>query len=162
MKTKNVPLAQQEGFSQSVGVLPEGCRPEGETPTALQTNPSNIPDVQVKTTQRPPRRKFSTVYKLKILEAYDACDSALARGALLRKEGLYSSRISTWKKQLQNGKFISKKTPKSILLNQQQAREITSLKKKLAQAEAIIDIQKKVSQLLSISDLDHEKNEVSS
>lgn len=159
MKTENVSLVQQEGISQAAGVSPGGRRPEGETPAEA---PQNNPDPQVKTTQRPPRRIFSTAYKLKILEAYDACDNALARGALLRKEGLYSSRISTWKKQLQNGKFGSRKTPKSILLNQQQAREIVSLKKKLAQAEAIIDIQKKVSQLLSMNVLDHAENEAQS
>ncbi len=59
---------------------------------------------------------------------------------MLRKEGLYSSRISTWKKELQNGKILSQKTSPLILLTQQQTREIASLKKKLAQAEAIIAV----------------------
>ncbi|MHB9057179.1 MAG: hypothetical protein ACYC2P_13700 [Paludibacteraceae bacterium] len=163
MKTENVSLVQKGSMSQAADVSLEGRRPEGETSaSAPQNTPANIPDVQVKTIQRTPRRTFSAAYKLKILEAYDACDNALARGALLRKEGLYSSRISTWKKQLQNGKFVSRKTPKAILLHQQQAREIASLKKKLAQAEAIIDIQKKVSQLLSINVLDQEVSETQS
>lgn len=56
-------------------------------------------NILLKPGQRAPRRKFSVAYKLQILEAYEACDNALARGALLRKEGLYASRLSTWRKQ---------------------------------------------------------------
>ncbi|MCW5588766.1 MAG: hypothetical protein KIT80_24120 [Chitinophagaceae bacterium] len=163
MTTKKRTLAQEEDFPQTADVLPEGRRPQGETSAAApQTTPTDIADVQVKVPRRSSRRKFSTDYKLKILEAYDACDNALARGALLRKEALYSSRISTWKKQLHNGRSVTKKTPKSILLHQQQEREIAALKKKLAQAEAIIDIQKKVSQLLSLNVLNHEESETKS
>lgn len=100
---------------------------------------------------KPPRRTFSKAYKLKILDAYDACDTREARGALLRKEGLYSSRITTWKKLRAEGKLDIKRKPnntKSSPTDQQLTRENAKLKKKLAQAEAIIDIQKKVSALL--------------
>ncbi|PEQ14971.1 transposase [Piscirickettsia salmonis] len=72
----------------------------------------------------------------------------MARGELLRKEGLYSSRISTWKKERETGKlggkYKNKSDKKMKLLSQENIR----LKKKLAQAEAIIDLQKKVSDLL--------------
>lgn len=65
-----------------------------------------IPNPQVTIRgQRSPRRQFSTAYKLQILDAYDACDNALARGALLRKEGLYHARLSTWRKQRDEGKL---------------------------------------------------------
>lgn len=117
------------------------------------------PQVKVKQ-QKAPRRKFSNAYKLQILNALDACKNGDERGALLRKEGLYYARISLWKKQFQNGKFASNKTPKSILLTQQLTREIASLKKKLSQAEAIIDLQKKVSELLSVSILGHDMSEM--
>ncbi|QNR82659.1 hypothetical protein [Piscirickettsia salmonis] len=59
---------------------------------------SEIPNPQVKEKQSSPRRSFKTAYKIRILAEYDACSNQLARGELLRKEGLYSSRISTWKR----------------------------------------------------------------
>src|SRR3990167_9617024 len=72
-------------------------------------------DTQVKTKkQRAPKRTFSNAYKLQILNTFDACSTAAERAALLRKEGLYYARISTWRKQLQGGRFVSNKTPKSI------------------------------------------------
>jgi len=121
------------------------------------------PDTQVKMKQqRAPKRKFTNTYKLQILNEFDACKNSEERGTLLRREGLYYARISAWKKQVQQGKSFSSKTPKSILLNQQLAREVASLKKKLLQAEAIIDLQKKVSELLSMNILNHDMNETSS
>ena len=56
-------------------------------------------DPQVLATSTP-RRKFTKPYKLKILTAYDACSNASERGALLRREGIYHARISSWRKQL--------------------------------------------------------------
>ena len=120
-------------------------------------------DTQVKMKQqRAPKRKFSNAYKLQILNALDACKNGNERVALLRKEGLYYARVSTWKKQFEHEQLASKKSPKSILLTQQLTREVTSLKKKLSQAEAIIDLQKKISELLSINILDHDMSETSS
>lgn len=110
--------------------------------------------------QRAPKRKFSHAYKLQVLNTLDACKTAEERAALLRKEGLYYARISTWKKQFQNGKFVANKAPKSVLLTQQLNREVATLKKKLLQAEAIIDLQKKVSELLSINIREHDASEM--
>lgn len=163
MTPENHGSAQQDHSTQPAGVLPEGRRPEGKTPAGTpQNTPRPIPDVQVKVVQRAPRRKFSTTYKLKILEDYEACDNALARGALLRKEGLYHARLSTWRKQRDEGKFSATAKgaiPKSVATNQQLARENAQLKKKLAQAEAIIEIQKKVSDLFGTHILSNESNE---
>jgi transposase-like protein len=106
------------------------------------------------------RRKFTKAYKLKILTAYDACGNALERGALLRREGIYHARISSWRKQLgvcDGGKKAAAKTPRIDHM----AREIEQLKKKLAQAQAVIDLQKKVSELLGTHILSHDSNEVS-
>ncbi len=117
-------------------------------------------DTQVKAKkQKAPKRQFSNAYKWQILNAFDACKNSHERAALLRREGLYYARVSTWKKQFKNGPFISNKTPKSILLSQQLTREVVSLKKKLSQAEAIIEIQKKVSELLSINILEPNTSE---
>jgi transposase len=120
-------------------------------------------DTQVKMKQqRAPKRKFSNTYKLQILNLLDACKTGEERSILLRKEGLYYARVSTWKKQFQNRKFVENKTQKSVLLTQQLSREVTSLKKKLSQAEAVIDLQKKVSELLLTNVLNYDGSEMSS
>ncbi len=156
-------LAQQDSI-QPAGVLPEGRRPEGKTPAGSPENPpASIPDVQVRAKEAAPRRKFSAAYKLKILEEYEACDNALARGALLRKEGLYNSRLSAWRKQRDQGKLSAKakgKIAKSVLVNQKLTRENAQLKKKLDQAQAIIEIQKKVSDLFGTYILPAENSEI--
>lgn len=139
---------------------PEGTKPNEEQIKNLNLETLNL-DTQVKAKkERAPKRKFSNAYKLQILNAIDACKKGDERAALLRKEGLYYARISQWKKQFQDGKTTSNKTPKSILLTQQLTREVASLKKKLSHAEAIIDLQKKVSELLSINVLDHDESEI--
>lgn len=111
------------------------------------TDPSS--DSQVKVRRHySPRRSFDTAYKLRVLSAYDACETIAERGALLRKEGLYHSRISAWKQQLNNSKLNSGRKKLKALRTDHLIRENEQLKKKLAQAEAIIDLQKKVSELL--------------
>lgn len=116
-------------------------------------------DPQVKAT-RAPRRQFTNAYKLKFLTSYDACANASERGELLRREGLYYARVSTWRRQLgMNGD--GKKTSSNARRTDHMAREIEQLKKKLAQAQAVIDLQKKVSELLGTHILSHDSNEVS-
>lgn len=107
------------------------------------------------------RRKFSTTDKLKMLEAFDACKNVLDGNAFLRKNGLYSSSITKWRKELseKNSNKVNSKTYKLTLAHNQIMRENTMLKKKLAQAEAIIDLQKKVSELLSTHVLDQTTSE---
>lgn len=131
--------------------------------TSIENNQIDISkaapaDPQVKATGTP-KRKFTNGYKLKILTAYDACSSASERGALLRRESIYHSRISAWRNQLgmsNSGKKVVAKTARIDHM----AREIEQLKKKLAQAQAIIDLQKKVSELLGTHILSHDSNEV--
>jgi transposase len=140
----------------------DGTKPIEEQIKNLNLDTLNL-DTQVKMKQqKAPKRKFSNAYKLQLLNALDACKNSNERVALLRKEGVYSARISEWRKQFQQRQLTSNKTPKSILLTQQLTREVTSLKKKLSQAEAIIELQKKISELLSINILDHDTNEISS
>lgn len=146
MSKKNTEIVSaQENSNCSASVSVEGCELEAKT----SAEAANIPDVQVKPTgQQAPRRRLSTAYKLKILEAYDACDNSLARGALLRKEGLYHSSLTAWRKLRDENKLNHQaKNSKSTLNNQKLSRENARLKNKLEQAEAIIEIQKKVSEL---------------
>ncbi len=124
----------------------------------IDTSKAVPADPQVKATSIP-KRKFTNGYKLKILTAYDACRSASERGALLRRESIYHSRISAWRNQLgmnDSGKKAVAKTARTDHM----AREIEQLKKKLAQAQAIIDLQKKVSELLGTHILSHDSSEV--
>lgn len=115
---------------------------------------SLAPDPQVQA-NRSPKRHFTKAYKLKVLTAYNACTSSAERGTLLRREGIYHSRISAWRQQFgmtaegNKGKSNTKRTDHLIKENEQ-------LKRKLAQAEAIIDLQKKVSELLGTHILPHE------
>jgi transposase len=106
-----------------------------------------------------PRRSFDTAYKLRILAAYSACETASDRGALLRKEGLYHSRICLWRQQFENSKLTDKKQSRNTPRTDHLVRENEQLKKKLAHAEAIIDLQKKISELLGAPILQAEKIE---
>lgn len=108
-------------------------------------NPNVIPKKQ-----RALRRKFDVAYKTRVLAAYDACDTPAARGALLRREGLYQARIIAWKHQQTTGKSVAAKGEKNTRRMDHLLFEIAQLKKKMAQAEAIIDIQKKVSELFGM------------
>ncbi len=98
---------------------------------------------------------------MKILREIDGCKEAGEIGALLRREGLYSSTITHWRKQRDNGAFVGlgpkkrgrkpgrRKDP-MVVENDRLRRENARLQQKLGQAEAIIEIQKKVSQVLGI------------
>jgi len=117
-------------------------------------------DPQVKAINQT-RRSFTKAYKLKILVAYNACANSSERGALLRREGLYHSRIADWRKEF-GAKDGVKKAASKTQRTDHLVREVEQLKKKLAQAQAVIDLQKKVSELLGTHVLSHESNEVSS
>ncbi len=111
-------------------------------------------------TEKPVRRRFSTEYKLRILAETDACTEMGQIGELLRREGLYNSILSTWRKQRKEGtlagltpKRRGRKSKKKNPLADEVAklqRENQSLKNKLRKAELVIDVQKKVSEMLDI------------
>jgi len=103
------------------------------------------------------KRHYTAEYKRRILQEYEACTEPGARGALLRREGLYSSNLSNWRRQRERGELAGlaarKRGPKAdpqAVENARLRRENERLKKRLEQAELIIDVQKKVSQLLGI------------
>jgi transposase-like protein len=110
--------------------------------------------------EKPVRRRFTVEYKLRMLAEADACSEPGMLGELLRREGLYSSHLSTWRRQRDEGALAGlapkrrgrKPKPKNPLAdeNEQLRRENQRLKEKLRQAELIIDVQKKVSEMLNI------------
>jgi hypothetical protein len=109
---------------------------------------------QVKATSAP-NRKFTAQYKQQILIAFDACKNPLERGELLRREALYSTHISSWRRLFKPDNENKKEASKAQRMDQL-VNEIEQLKKKLAHAQAIIDLQKKVSELLGTYILPHE------
>ena len=116
------------------------------------------PSVEV--LERPVRRRFTVEYKARILAEADACTEPGTLGGLLRREGLYSSHLTTWRRQRDEGALAGltpkrrgrKAKPKNPLADEvaRLQRENQRLKEQLRQAELIIDVQKKVSEMLRI------------
>ena len=109
---------------------------------------------------RAKRRQFSAEYKLRILEEVDACTKRGEIGALLRREGLYSSHLSKWRQQRTLGqleglspKKRGRKAPDPAEVELARLRqENERLSARLEQAEIIIDVQKKLSRLLGLTE----------
>ena len=123
----------------------------GGSPTLEPDAVPVSPDSEVPA--RHARRRFTTAYKLKILRQADACTRHGELGALLRKEGLYSSHIVTWRQQRETGLTPKKRGRKPTAVHphlkklEQENRRLTS---RLQKAEALLAFQKKVSELLQI------------
>lgn len=100
------------------------------------------------------RRRFTAEYKRRIALEAEQCEQPGEIGALLRREGLYSSVVARWRRQLREEPLSpSKKSGKKGKLTPAQEvarlqRENERLKEKLRQAELIIDVQKKVSEMM--------------
>ena len=124
---------------------------------------TEVPDPEV--VPRAKRRQFSARYKLQILEEVDQCDQPGQIGAVLRREGLYSSHLTTWRRQRAAGQLQGlrpkkrgrKPDPQAVELARLQ-RENERLKARLEQAETIIEVQKKLSQMLGLAPA--EKDEI--
>ena len=114
------------------------------------------------------RRRFSAEEKLRILEEADACTEPGELGALLRREGLYSSYLSRWRRARVRGQLDGlspEKRGRKPLCDAAMARELARLERenerlqaRLEQAEAIIEVQKKLSGLLGLGVRENESN----
>ena len=105
------------------------------------------------------RRTFTTEYKRRILREADACKRPGEMGALLRREGLYSSHVTEWRAARDRGELAGKTRPRGPKPKQVDARdariaelerETVRLQLRLRRAEAIVDLQKKVAELLGM------------
>jgi transposase-like protein len=101
------------------------------------------------------RRVFSPEYKLAILAEYDRCTESGEKGAILRREGLYSSLITDWRRQHRQGLLKAAvgredggRGGPTYTETKKLRAEVARLQTKLAQAEAVIDVQGKVHALL--------------
>jgi len=123
-----------------------GRRPTG-TPEGARTT---------ETLPKATRRTYSAEYKRRIVRQAADCQPGQI-GALLRREGLYTSQLSTWRRQHERGalKALSQsrgRRPSRLIANQELSRlekENARLKEELRKAQVIIEVQKKVSTLLS-------------
>jgi transposase len=124
----------------------------GAAPTPSSTSSGAPPATEV--TPKAQRRTFTAAYKQQILQEADRCRQRGQLGALLRREGLYSSHLITWRRQRDRGELGTKKRGKTA---DPQAKEVARLKRqnaqlqaKLDQAETIIAVQKKLCDLLGL------------
>jgi transposase len=104
---------------------------------------------------RPKRRRVNAEYKQRIVLEAGRCTEPGQIGALLRREGLYSSHLVEWRRSQQmqgrSSRIGRPAAPHITDQNRQLRRENAQLKRRLAQADAIIELQKKVSDLLGIT-----------
>jgi len=127
-----------------------------ETPQLKSGNGQvSLPDPEV--VPKAERRRFSAEYKQHILQEAEACTRPGEVGALLRREGLYSSHLTTWRQQRRHGELQGLAPAKRGRKADPQAAEIARLqrenqrlKAQLERAELIIDVQKKLSQMLGL------------
>jgi len=146
-KTRNQKLlAPERGEPQRSG---------GEPNAGADNRPVAAPDPEV--SARPHRRRFTPAYKARIVEEAQRCTGPGQVGAMLRREGLYSSALTQWRRQYQAGVLEALKDDKRGRKPTRDARdeELQRLRrdnqrlgKKLHQAELIIEIQKKVAAML--------------
>jgi transposase-like protein len=127
-------------------------RAEGERSEAAGGGapPEAVPDPEL--TERPKRRSFSAEYKLKVLKEADACKESGEVGALLRREGLYSSHLSSWRRQRDAGELGRKRGRKGAdpleTENADLRRRAERAEAELAKARKVIEVQGNVSALL--------------
>lgn len=122
-------------------------------------NPKLLPDPEVD--PRPERRRFTAEYKAAILVECDAATEPGGIGAILRREGLYSSHLVDWRRRRAEGGMkglAPKKTgrpPKNPTVqaadkeNERLRREIAALQEKLRRSQIIIEAQKKLAEVLA-------------
>ena len=107
------------------------------------------------------RRRFTAKYKLRILREAVACTERGELGALLRREGLYSSHLTSWRGQAERGELAGltskRRGPKPKPVDPrdkrivQLERELKKLNRRAERAEALVEVQKKLSELLGIA-----------
>ena len=125
-----------------------------EVPAGAAGGGSEVPE-------KAKRRRFEAAYKWRILEEADDAADPGAVGALLRREGLYSSHLASWRRQRDEGSLAgltpkrrgrkAKRRDPLTKENEKLRRENQRLGERLRQAETIIEVQKKVSEMLGIA-----------
>lgn len=153
---RDVEGTTMEGLERSGDERSETPRSGGPSMVERRSpGPDGVPDPEV--VARPKRRQFTIEYKLRVLKEADAGKEPGAIGALLRREGLYSSHLVLWRRQREQAASTQlksrKRGPKAKVQDpriKQLERDKARLERRLRRAETIIEIQKKVHELLGI------------
>lgn len=145
---------ETEGARRATVVSPSGAPASG--PVVGPADRAALAETEVEAKAK--RRRFSAEDKRRILREADRCTTSGAIGALLRREGLYSSSLSSWRKARDRGEVEGltprKRGPKAEPPDPrdkklaEQAREIDKWRKRAERAEALVEVQKKVASLL--------------
>ena len=140
-------------LTNGVGAGTQGGRRPTVVPAPAAADPELV--------ERPRRRTFTAQEKLRILEETDRAAGTGEIGAILRREGLYSSALTDWRRQREAGAFAAltplKRGPKTAPANPlatelaKARQDIARLQRRVERAEAIIDVQNKFSDLLGIA-----------
>ena len=129
-------------------------RAVGERSDAAAVRPAaEVPDPEL--VERPARRRFTAEYKLRIIHEAEACTQPGEIGALLRREGLYTSHLSAWRRQRDQGALGALARPRGRRKPHPLERENAELRQRMERAEAelakarkVIEVQGNVSALL--------------
>jgi transposase-like protein len=151
-----VPMPDGRGDARQV-VAADSTAPSSRPVPTLRPAAA-VPDPEV--AEKAARRRFTAEYKLRILREAAGCETPGAVGALLRREGLYSSHLTTWRQQQDQG-ALAALSPRArgrraaaaqplVRRIAELERELTRLHERLRQAEAIIAAQKKLSEILGL------------
>lgn len=141
--------AEQNGNGGRFAQRAVGERSEAAAvrPTAEVPNPELV--------ERPQRRRFTAEYKLRIIHEAEACSQPGEIGALLRREGLYTSHLSAWRRQRDQGALDALARPRGRRKPHPLERENAELRQRMERAEAelakarkVIEVQGNVSALL--------------
>lgn len=123
-----------------------------EDPGRVAEDATQRPDPEVR--ERARRRTFTAKYKLEVLAAYDAAPDG-EKGAVLRREGLYSSHITEWRKARDAGALAGLAAPRGRKRRDRQAEQVARLQaenqrleQELAKTRAVVNVQAKLHALL--------------
>ena len=150
LRRESVFAGETEGARRATGVSPAGA--------------AGVPDPAVEAKAK--RRRFTAEYKLRILREVDRAKEPGEVGAILRREGLYSSLVSVWRRDRDRvakaGLTARKRGPKAKVKDlkvKQLEREIAKLRRRNERVELMLSIQKKASELLGIPLNPHDPDE---
>ena len=143
---------EMEGARRATGISSTAAPSESEVQTVVPN-----PEVPEKAT----RRSYTAEYKRRILREAQVSKGQGQVGALLRREGLYSSNLTAWRHQVERGTLDAlsskKRGPKawkpdpSVRRITEQEKEIQKLRARLRKAELIIDAQKKIAEIFQLT-----------
>jgi len=145
-------MSQNELNGAAIGSL-ERAGGERKRIDRGRAGPAGIPDPEL--VERPRRRRFTAEYKLRIVRQADACSRPGEVGALLRREGLYSSLLTEWRRQRDRGALEALERPRGRRQADPRDAENARLRRRAERAEAelekarkVIEVQGNVSALL--------------